>query len=204
MKEKTLFRLALATTIMGIIFLFILSQNNSIKQGPFTVTKVVDGDTIDLDNGDRIRFSGIDTPEIGTCYSNQAKEALTYLVLGKEIYLESDQTQEGKYGRTLGYVYVDQNNVNAILVENGYAKVFDKYNETTNRYEELKILEAKAKDQKKGVWNCPKQDCLYVANKETKVYHKPECRWAKKLKEENKVCITTEDQLKEYTPAKSC
>lgn len=201
--------MAIVTTVIGIISLFIVSVvfTSALQwEGPFNVTYVVDGDTIDLSNGYRVRFSGINTPETGECYYQEAKDALKEMVLGKEVYVESDLIDQGKYGRELRYVYIDDFFVNGYLVEEGYAKVYDKYNESTKRYDELKEIEAIAKKENKGVWSCkdPKEGCLYVASKNSKIYHKPECKWAKKIKEENLICFHSEEELEGYSPASSC
>ncbi len=207
MEEKDIFRLALFTVFIGIISLFLISEvfsDQLLLEGPFIVTNVVDGDTIDLDNEERIRFSGINTPESGECYYDEAKKELASLVLGKEVYLEPDMTDTGKYGRKLRYVYVEDIFVNGYLVENGFAKVYDKYNSSTKKYDELKELEKMAMD--KGLWNCvdPKEGCMFVASKNSKIYHKPECKWAKKIKEENLICFHSEEEIVGFEPAKSC
>ena len=94
--------------LLLVILLVGCSQEVSdIKEGPFLVTKVVDGDTIALNNSERVRFSGINTPEKGECYYQEAKDILGSIVLGKEVYLERDRTNKGKYGRLLRYVYYD-------------------------------------------------------------------------------------------------
>src|SRR3989344_898313 len=136
------------------------------KEGPFLVVKVIDGDTIDLENGDTIRLSGINTPEKNQCYYLEAKETLTNLVLNKEVYLEEDITNQDKYGRLLRYVYIEDLQVSSYLVKTGYAKVFDKYASTTKRYDELKQDEASAIEQSLGVWNCDEKpsECLYVGS----------------------------------------
>ena len=121
-------------------------------EGPYTVTYVVDGDTLDV--YERVRLSGINTPETDECYYQEAKDRLTELTLGKEVYLESDYSDRGKYGRLLRYIYVDGVNVNMLLVEEGYAKVHDKYASDTKMYLELKALENVAKEDVLGVWNC--------------------------------------------------
>ena len=59
-------------------------------EGPYEVTYVVDGDTLDVNISERIRMSGINTPETGECYYQEAKDRLTELTLGKEVYLEPD------------------------------------------------------------------------------------------------------------------
>lgn len=173
--------------------------------GPYFVESVVDGDTLDVDFG-RIRLSGINTPEIGECYYEEAKEKLTELTLAQEVILERDETDLDKYGRSLRYIYVNNTFVNGYLVEEGYARVFDRYNETTKYYYDLKVLEKEAQDQKKGMWNCtdPLQGCLYVASKNSKLYHSPDCKWAKRIKPENLICIHSESELEGYTAAKSC
>jgi len=97
------------------------------------VTRVIDGDTIVLENGTRVRYIGINTPERGKPGHKEATEANRKLVEGKKVRLEYDverieRTNEWKltiYGppRTLAYVYVDGIFVNAYLLENGFAEV---------------------------------------------------------------------------------
>jgi micrococcal nuclease len=190
--------------ILLVIIIFLYSCSIGIVEGPYIVSNVVDGDTLDVDLG-RIRLSGINTPETGECYYQEAKEALSNLTLDKEVYLEQDYENYDKYGRLLKYIYVDNVSVNAFLVENGYAKVFDKYNATTKRYYEYKELEKVAQDKKLGVWNCTTNEgCLYVASKKSKVYHSPDCKWAKRIKPENLICFHSEEELNGYKKSSSC
>jgi endonuclease YncB( thermonuclease family) len=73
-------------------------------EGPYLVTKVVDGDTADvIINGktERLRFSGVNTPETNECYYQEATDELKKLILNKEVYLQQDKTDRGKYGRLL-------------------------------------------------------------------------------------------------------
>lgn len=181
-------------------------QTAPVLEGPFLVTNVVDGDTLDLNNSERVRLSGINTPETGECFYQEAKDALSFLTLGKEVYLEQDTTDQGKYGRLLRYIYADSQLVNSALVYNGYARVYDKYKEDTKKYEELKEFEQNAVEKNLGVWNCtdPKAGCLYVRSSNSEIYHSPECKWAKKIKPENLVCYTEEWEIENLTPAKSC
>lgn len=126
-------------------------------EGPYLVTYVVDGDTLDVDingNTERIRFSGINTPEKGDCYYQEAKDKLKELTLNKEIYIQQDIKNKGKYGRLLRYIYLDDMLINEFLVKNGYAKVYDKYKEDTSKYNQLKRSELEAVRLDLGVWNC--------------------------------------------------
>ncbi len=88
-----------------------------------TVIQILDGDTFDLGNGDRVRMLGINTPESGRPYSEEATEALTTMILGKEIALVNDSKNEDmdSYGRLLGHVYVGPTLVNYELIRTGMA-----------------------------------------------------------------------------------
>lgn len=173
---------------------------STVLEGPFLVTNVVDGDTLDLNNGYRIRFSGINTPETGECYHDEAWDRLKELTLNKEVLIEKDISDEGKYGRKLRYIYVNDTFVNGVMVSEGFAKVYDKYKDDTKKYPELKQLEAKAKLKKLGVWSCEKNDnCLFVSSVNSDKFHTPNCKYAKKILPENKVCHKTEPSDKEFS-----
>ena len=173
--------------------------------GPYIVHEVIDGDTLDIDIG-RVRLSGINTPETGECYYEEAKEKLKELTLYQEVFIEGDMTNYDKYGRLLRYIYTNTTFVNAYLVEQGYGKVYDKYNETTKYYFEFKRLEKKAQEGQIGVWSCAniQSDCLYVASKNSNIYHKPDCKLAKRIKPENLICFNSEEELEGYSPSNSC
>ena len=130
----------------------------------FTVVKVVDGDTIDIDvpdgkyNHTRIRLWGIDTPEtknpkLGVMYFGpQAAEFTTKLALGKQVtvYLEEHRTR-GYYGRLLAYVQLpDRRFLNKVLLSEGFAYADLRFRH--NFYNKYPQLEASARRQKKGLW----------------------------------------------------
>ncbi len=126
-------------------------------EGPYLVINVIDGDTADvIINGEteRLRFSGINTPEKNECYYQEAKDELKKLILNKEIYIQQDKSNKGKYGRLLRYIYVNDLLINQYLVENGYAKTYHKYKEDTSKYELLARSEAEAIRLNLGLWNC--------------------------------------------------
>lgn len=84
------------------------------------VVHVVDGDTVDLSDGRRVRLLGIDAPEMGRCMSGEAKDRLASIVDGKRVTLHD--TFRDEYGRTLANVSVGKSYVNEILVAEGLAK----------------------------------------------------------------------------------
>lgn len=72
----------------------------------YTVKRVIDGDTLELANGETIRLIGIDIPEADTKEATEVKNFIKSLVEGKEVTLEFDVQERDKYGRLSAYVYV--------------------------------------------------------------------------------------------------
>ena len=86
------------------------------------VSNVVDGDTVDVDGVGRIRVIGIDTPERGACGYESATQAMSVLVLDKEVTLVSGAAEdEDRYGRLLRYVDVGAVDAGLSLIEDGWA-----------------------------------------------------------------------------------
>lgn len=115
------------------------------------VTRIIDGDTIELSTGERVRYIGIDTPERYECFFQEAKLANEKLVLNKKVRLVKDISQNDKYGRLLRYVYVDKVFVNNHLVKEGYAYVSTYPPDV--RFQELFIQSQQlAREKQKGFW----------------------------------------------------
>lgn len=115
------------------------------------VVRVIDGDTIELQDGHRVRYLGIDTPELGEEYGAEASARNMELVENKVVELQRGKRDKDEYGRLLRYVYVDGVFVNAELVAQGYAKacIFD----PDERYSQILVqLEQYAKMSKRGLW----------------------------------------------------
>ncbi len=114
------------------------------------VVEVIDGDTIILENGFKIRLIGINAPEKGYSDYFKAKEVLKSLILLQNVRLDSDSEDMDDHGRLLRYVFVDNIFVNLWLVEEGYAHVF---RESGLKYEnQLKEAETSARLQELGIW----------------------------------------------------
>jgi endonuclease YncB( thermonuclease family) len=117
------------------------------------VVSISDGDTIRvLHNGKEkeIRLYGIDTPEIGQAFGQKAKDLTSALVAGRKI--EVQQKDIDSYGRTVALVFVDGNNLNELIVKNGSAWVYKQYCKE-NFCANWSRLQAKAREQKKGLWS---------------------------------------------------
>ncbi len=134
--------------------IFLISCTPSDFDGPYLVTKVTDGDTLQINYNQKIRLSGINSPEKDECHYNRSKNFLKELLLNQEIFLEKDYTNKGRYGRLLRYIHFNNKDINAELVLTGNARVYDKYAYDTKKYAELKELEFIAKENNEGVWAC--------------------------------------------------
>lgn len=115
------------------------------------VAAVVDGDTIELTDGRRLRYIGINTPERDQPYYKEATETNRQLVEGKEVQLEFDVETFDQYGRTLAYVWVDGVMANWEIVNRGFANAFTV--PPNVRYEEqLRQAEQEARQAERGLW----------------------------------------------------
>tara|TARA_Y100000590_G_scaffold179570_1_gene204695 strand:- start:466 stop:921 length:456 start_codon:yes stop_codon:yes gene_type:complete len=115
--------------------------------------RVIDGDTIVL-NGEKIRFSGIDTPELKQkCISNDEEVfcgKIAKNILVKKIGNKIPRCiREGKdiYNRTLAECFVDGESLSSFLVKSGYAFAYRKYSHKFIENEEF------AKKNKLGIWS---------------------------------------------------
>ena len=116
------------------------------------VTSVIDGDTVELADGRRVRYLGIDTPESGEYYAEEATARNKELVEGKTLELQRGKRDQDEYGRLLRYVYIDGVFVNAELIVQGYATayIFD----PDDRYSQILVqLEQYAKMKNRGLWS---------------------------------------------------
>ena len=119
--EKPKFRtpLFISPTITPLPTLSIASDSAEIA----VVTRVVDGDTIELSDGRKVRYIGVDTPELKgqKCFAEEATEKNRELVEGKTIQMKKDVSETDRYKRLLRYIYVDSLFVNEYLAREGYA-----------------------------------------------------------------------------------
>jgi micrococcal nuclease len=179
----------------------------------YVVKKIVDGDTIQLESGEMVRYLGIDSPELSTRDSGPefyAREAARYnkkLVFMKKVRLEFDIEKKDQYGRLLAYVFVKDVFVNGELVKHGYAKAMVKppnlkYKDTFVNYQK------KAMEEERGLWQEKKRETepSYVGNKRTYLLHRPSCKLVSKISDKNRIIFRSRiDAIKiGYSPCKEC
>ncbi len=155
------------------------------------VLKVVDGDTVELSNGEKIRLIGINTPEKGQPYFKDAKDTLEMLILEKEVRLELDVSQKDMYGRTLGYLFIGDQFINQNMIESGYAMV-DTVPPNVLYADTLVASLDRAKNECKGMWdglcNPTASSCVQISkiNKEGKTKNE---EWIEFIN----TCVTSQD-----------
>lgn len=128
------------------------------------VTKVVDGDTIEVfvdGKKEKVRLIGIDTPETVDprkpvqCFGREASAKAKELLLGKQVTLESDPTQSDRdrYGRLLRYIFLeDGTNSNMQMIREGFAHEYT-YQDNPYKYqEEFREAEIDARESGRGMW----------------------------------------------------
>ncbi len=180
------------------------------------VARVIDGDTAVLEGGLRVRFLGIDAPEMerdgqpAEFLAHQSKDYVAELIQGKTVRLEYDRERYDRYGRLLAYLFLpDGAMVNLAVVRQGLARV---YSQAPNvRYQEaLNTAQQEAMAAGRGLWQKPlaqqQDETYYLGNKNSLRLHRPNCPMAARMKPANRVRFTSlqEAYQKGYSPCRSC
>ncbi len=129
-----------------------------MKDIPATVKRVVDGDTIELASGEKVRYIGIDTPEKNSptvskqCFAEESSVYNQSAVEGKNVKLTQDTSARDRYGRLLAYVYLEDGTfLNADLVKKGFAFASE-YPPDTAKQAVLDQAQETARSQGLGLW----------------------------------------------------
>ena len=129
----------------SILSLIILSTLTFALSGK--VVSVHDGDTVTVLQDARqikVRLYGIDAPELKQPYGKKSRQFLANLIAGKVV--EVNENGKDRYKRTIGTIYLNGKDINAQMVENGYAWAYRKFSK------KYAPQESEAKYQKLGLW----------------------------------------------------
>lgn len=176
---RKILSLGLTVAFLILVFLYIINkkgkESNDIDSGTdlySVVERVIDGDTFELSDGNKVRLLGIDTPEkyesgklerdsetsgkdkktikkLGKIASDYVKN----FVEGKKVRLEKEPNYDDKdrYGRLLRYVYLEDGTfVNGKIVRDGFAQVYEKY--PVSKLDELREYQKEARENERGLW----------------------------------------------------
>jgi micrococcal nuclease len=188
------------------------------------VVRVIDGDTIEVEGGEKVRLVGVDTPETAhpskpvERFGKEASDFTRKALVGEKVFLVLDSNSAGtkhrdRYGRLLAYVWRERDKLDfcAELVRQGFAFAYLKY--PSDRGEEFLVYQREARDAKRGLWG---DDGAIAAAKEKpagvtgevnvyvtasgKKYHQAGCpHLAKSMRE-----LTLAEAVKRYEPCSVC
>lgn len=147
-----------------------------------TVVHVVDGDTVRLDDGERVRLLGIDTPERGDKLYAQAGDYLKALVLNRKVGLEFDHTRRDPYRRLLSHLWIGDTLVNELMVASGLARLYI-WPPDTLHFARLLAAQTKARSTRLGVWSIvhAADESVYVIHPKRLRFHRTSCRNAPRI-----------------------
>lgn len=171
--RKAYFLLGAFLTLIGYVLGYYQKSAVAVPPGPLNtlnsptpqvagekVTRVIDGDTIEITGGIKVRYIGINAPESVApgkpvaCFGIESSNKNKDLVLGKEVRLVKDVSETDKYGRLLRYVYVGDTFVNDELVREGYARA-STYPPDVKFQDKFFESEKYARENNLGLWgNC--------------------------------------------------
>ena len=162
-----------ATLVTALVGSQIWLNNISYK-----VIRVIDGDTFETAEHQRIRLADTNAPESGLCGSIEAKDQLEKLIQNKQVFLKV--LYKDSFDRLISWVYTSDGFTNEEMTKSGWAVYEQK---TASRNESLTIARNQAKDAKKGVYsqlcaqttNPLRPNCSIKANANRKLYHFPGC-----------------------------
>lgn len=124
-----------------------------------TVKRVLDGDTIDLTDGRRVRMLGIDAPEVAhegqpaQPYSSEAAEWLKSRIEGASVSLRIDSAKKDRYGRVLAWVYDEHGKLlNEEMLADGLVRLLPDFGLPADLEPQLRQAESEARILKKGIW----------------------------------------------------
>ncbi len=185
--KKRLVSAAVIITVALLVLVLRLVEEIGPERLPgdrFLVARIVDGDTMELQGGDRLRLLSLDTPEKGEPFYNEATLMVQRLALGHEASLEFAKTRRDKYGRLLGYLYIDTLFINKAIIDSGYGYLYLFSDNELNSDRVRLMLEAQRSAMARGVglWSLSHEPEEFYINKDGSFrLHRPSCASVSKL-----------------------
>ena len=180
--------------VSSVLLLCVLFGGASVAEEWAVVRHVSDGDTVILKDGRRVRYAGIDAPEIdhedkkAEPYGNDALKYNKKMVLSKKVRLEFGKQKTDPYGRQVAYVFLaDGTFVNAQLLEKGLAWRMPYEGGTYDAV--LLGAQQSAMSSSNGLWRLPgmKENRKYLGNSRSLRFHDVSCPYGKRTAKRNRV-----------------
>ena len=198
---------------LGLFVALVLLSESTHASEWRTVKWVDDGDTVVLSDGVRVRYIGINAPEVAH-EDRQAErfgpEARTFnrqMVYQRKVRLELDRERQDQYGRLLAYVFLEDGTfVNAEAVKGGYA--YFVFRRPNTRHDKLLLgLQREAMAKRVGLWKgFTDHRGAYMGNRRSRRFHQPSCYWGKETAAENRILFESRYDAfwAGYSPCKRC
>jgi len=197
--------------IMWVVLATLLLSSTALAY--HKVVHVYDGDTVLLENGTRVRYLGIDTPEIdheggrSDVMAEEARDVNGKMVEGIPVRLEYDQEKFDSHGRRLGYLFLPNGEMmNAVLIRRGLAHVMSI--RPNLKYRDLLVeCQRKAMTEGIGIWRSLSKTLENrVGNRDTYRFHRPDCPFAKSISKTHRIGFRScfEAFWEGYAPCRRC
>lgn len=178
------------------------------------VKSVYDGDTILLNLGERVRYLGIDAPEIGhkggksEFMAMASKDYNLHLVVEKRVRLEFDREERDAYDRLLAYVFLENGDmINALMVRQGLAWVMAR-RPNLKHFSLLLNAQRSAIEEGLGIWSREEaeSESRFLGSRESYRFHRSACAFAQQIRPHNLVVFERRrDAFWEgFSPCKEC
>lgn len=200
-------------SILGVLF-FLVPACSVSKVIYETVEHVNDGDTVTLVGGEKVRYLGIDTPEISfdekpsEPFGQEAAAMNKELVLGKRVRLEVAKERRDRFGRLLAHVFTTEDIlVGEVLLLEGFASCFPfKPHAYEKRFLRAQRLAMKQQKGRWYQWKEPYPMQTYIGNQRSLRFHRADCDRAKSISRKNHIQYKSmwDAYHDGYAPAKGC
>ncbi len=203
-----------AKVALGFLLCCLFTSVASSEPSSGTVVTVFDGDTILLNSGEKVRYLGIDAPEVShrsspaDCFGYEAKALNEKLVLNQRVNLRYDRVKTDPHGRLLAYVFLpDGRCVNSEMLMHGCAMVFRSSN-GFDRFEEFLAYQMQAMRTRRGLWGqcavSPSEH--YTGNRRSYVFHRPGCTYGQQTGPGNRIRFDSRARALEagFSPCRRC
>ena len=155
-----------------------------------TVTRVIDGDTVEIYTGERVRFIGVDAPEAGEAGANEATAFVRERVLNQTIWLETDGNDTDRFGRLRRYIWlqvptdptdptqIQTYQLNALLLSNGLAEPLitgEVRNADLFRAIAVPLVHTGSQTQTAS-YGIVAAEYQFIGNRNSEIFHSPDCR----------------------------
>ncbi len=203
--------------LVGLILL-VVAQVATAETWRVGVDAVLDGDTLVVHGGERLRLRGIDAPEVmhngrpGQYFGVESKKVLAALVAGQDLFLDKAELDTDRHGRLVGVACLgDGRVVNLIMIEEGAAFVYPHPSDMDGDLSR-RLLEAQvsAMGRGKGFWprvlDAPGASKGFDGTRGSRRFHTSSCPLGRKVKKDSQVHFSSlrEAFTAGYAPAREC